>query len=179
MRTFLDYNVGGAYGGYEVLGHRYFAQPYQGDVEFQGLPECSMYLMDIYLIVHSSGLAYGPALRFNGDSGNNYQLTKASLTNTPRYYKSPMQSFIEIGSLMGTPEAAFMRAVFPGKANISLAKQLVGTWSYTNGSGAGDIHYHAGYWNNGDKINRISIVPYGIFNGTIGVGTYMTLYGMR
>lgn len=179
MNSVINHVITGTDGPYETLAHRYFAEAYQGSVEFRGLPECSLYILDLYLIVDASGLAYGPALRFNGDAGNNYQLNKASLTSTPNYSQTALQSYFEIGSLMGTPEGAFMRAMISGGARPSLGMQHVSTYSYTNGSGAGDIHYHSGYWDNGDVINRISIVPLGGINGTIGTGTYMTLYGMR
>ena len=179
MLSAINHSIAGTSRAYVPLAHRFFPETYQGDVEFRGLPECSLFLLDLYLIVHSSGLAYGPAIRFNGDTANNYVVTKGNLTNIPVFSQTAAQSYIEVGSLMGNAEAAFMRVIVPGTANSVLGRQLVQTFSYTNGSGAGDTHIHAGQWNNGDRINRISIVPGLGINGQIGVGTYMTLYGMK
>lgn len=168
--------IAGQYAAYEPIDSRLFAEDYVGTLTWRGLSAYRLVIMDIHVEV-AVGLAFMPAIRCNEDAGNNYRLTTASLTSSPAYAETALQAYYQIGSMMGSTESAHMRAMIaiqPAAAN----RHLIRSKSSTNGSGAGDSHLHAGYWEGAAAIDRLSIIP-AVINGGWGAGSVIALYGMR
>lgn len=164
--------------GRELLRHIRYTEDTSGLVVLSNLRAFDTYVIEFDLVVASddpSAATYYPCLRLNGDSTANYDVLKVGMTAAlilSTTVEAAQPQFV-LCSAMGPKEWTHLEIIV---TNAGSETGITST-SYTNGSGAGDIHYHFGKWGNGDQVTEISIHPV-IFAGGIGKGSELRLFGL-
>lgn len=169
----------------EVIGESILTST-AASIVFSSIPATYRHLRLVILGRSSRGDATSDYLniRFNGDTGNNYDDAFLEQTDTTMSSDSnPADSSILAAQLptdTGPASAAGAATIdIPGYAQTVLHKSLVGHSQITRGTAAGDIRQtiHGGMWRSTAAINSITLFPQA--GGTLAIGTIVTLYGLK
>lgn len=136
---------------------------------------------NLRLVLLSRGSATSNViLRFNGDTGANYDDQRVQGTTTVASAVSqPAAAGITIGAHPSlTTQAAMMDMIIPGYARTGIMKPLFSSGARFDDLGGGSNYAYAtaGNWRNAAAITSLTLFP---ATGTFSAGTVATLYGMK
>lgn len=122
---------------------------------------------DLELVVHGELTSPQTAgrtlyLRFNGDSGSNYDYSwsEANGTSTTLETESYASSFIAVGRSFSDVGPSSARVVIPEYSGTTLEKTTIGSFVGKTGTSAGGLwrQASAGWWRNTDAISSITLL---------------------
>ena len=142
--------------------------------DFTSVPSTYTDLMLVYNGTFVSGSNGGIRLRFNNDSGSNYDYVRiyaAQSGGTPASDNSTNNTFIDIAYMIAGSVETFQCNIGDYK-NTTNKKTIVSHFASPNNDGT---MQQAGTWRNTDAINRVTLdSSYSHVNGSMA-----TLYGIK
>lgn len=145
--------------------------------EFTGLDGDTdqQYLLRIFTVMAS--VVY-PHLTLNGDTGANYDCLSIDIGKTGLQSGELLATTkFTIGSAQDTNEQSFMDVSINARSGDGEGRVMAAS-CYTNGSGAGDIHFYTGQWANSvDNLTSIQVISGAPWAANeFGVGSRFQLY---
>lgn len=150
-------------------------------VTFSSIPGTYKHLLLLWQAASDQAAAQSLFLRFNGDTGANYDWELAGAAGgTAALAESLAQAQIRIGSLSGTSNAssaATGRVDIPNYASASWHQQLTAQATYRSAASFGDMVASSwgGYWRNTATVTSITAI---VTTGNIKTTSRFTLYGI-
>lgn len=153
------------------------------NIDFQSIPSHYAHLLVVaYLRGDTAAVTTGCYVRFNNDSGTNYDIQyvqgNAATASAGELFASTVA---QVGSIPANSGGAnlFSATTFeiPHYANSSNNKAMSGTAAFKYGTATTNltINVWANFWRSNSAINRITILPQA---GNFRSGSRATLYGL-
>lgn len=139
-------------------------------------------VVDLYLRTSEAVTVTNVSLRFNGDTGNNYdsQYMQVNNTTVSGAINSAQSSIVSLGAAVGSSGTAnrfgACRFTIPHYAGATNHKSVTGQ-SYADGGGTTNAftRYGGGQWRSASAITSITAV---ISSGNFKAGSRFTVYGL-
>ena len=146
-------------------------------ISFTSIPQTYKHLQIRYLANNTASANYKMSLRFNSDSGSNYNWHwlagdgSAASAGANDEYTAMRLSKLNYGSTYWS--SGIIDLLDYTNANKNTTGKSLGGW---DSNGSGTIELASGLWKNTSTITSIDIVPY---SGGILAGSQIALYGLK